>query len=145
MITCVVCKQIKPEEDFNWRNKSQGLRKNNCKPCDREMKRRFYVNHREQVIAENVDRNLRKKQTFQSWKQSLSCCMCGETDEACLDFHHKDPTQKEFLISKLVTNSSFEKLKAELSKCVCVCANCHRKIHKYNLSVPDNAGVVFNG
>jgi len=44
-----------------------------------------------------------------------------------LEFHHIDPTQKDFTIGS--SNKSFELLKKELDKCIILCANCHREVH----------------
>lgn len=59
------------------------------------------------------------------------CCqLCGYNKTlSALDFHHKDPSQKDFGISANGATRSFEKLKIELDKCILVCANCHREIH----------------
>ena len=46
-----------------------------------------------------------------------------------LEFHHLDPSQKEFGISKTGNTYSWEKIKNEIDKCVLLCANCHREIH----------------
>lgn len=54
----------------------------------------------------------------------LGCRYCEENTEVCLDFHHL--YDKRYDITKV--NSIHARLK-EMSKCVCVCANCHRKIH----------------
>lgn len=58
------------------------------------------------------------------------CVDCGLiTCEVCVyDFHHLDPTTKLFGVgSKLVVATySWEKIRAELDKCVLLCANCHR-------------------
>ncbi len=55
-----------------------------------------------------------------------SCCLdCGYTGPPFMfDFDHRDPTQKEFAISR--TTRSWDKLLAEAKKCDLVCANCHR-------------------
>ena len=50
-----------------------------------------------------------------------------------LQFHHLDPTQKDFGISG--TTKSFEKLKPELDKCVLLCANCHGEVHEGLLDI----------
>ena len=58
------------------------------------------------------------------------CTKCGLIDKTypqIYDFHHLDPSQKEFSICKNVL--SFDKIKNELDKCVVLCANCHRKEH----------------
>lgn len=59
------------------------------------------------------------------------CCqICGYSKcNASLDFHHLDPKEKDFGISKGGTNG-FEKLKTELDKCILVCRNCHGEIHQ---------------
>ena len=44
-----------------------------------------------------------------------------------LEFHHLNPSEKEFTISG--TSRGWDKIKDELDKCVLVCANCHREIH----------------
>jgi predicted HNH restriction endonuclease len=46
---------------------------------------------------------------------------------AALEFHHLDPSIKE---SKIIgSTASLEKQRAEVKKCILVCANCHREIH----------------
>jgi 5-methylcytosine-specific restriction endonuclease McrA len=58
------------------------------------------------------------------------CLKCSETDLSCLDAHHVDPKQKEHSIGTIKSlGYSLEKIKQELAKCVCLCANCHRKLH----------------
>lgn len=58
-----------------------------------------------------------------------SCQMCGYNKCInALEFHHVDPTQKDFSISKS-KGKTFDKIKPELDKCILVCANCHREIH----------------
>lgn len=44
-----------------------------------------------------------------------------------MEFHHIDPREKDFTISKRMT--TFEAIRKELDKCALVCANCHREIH----------------
>lgn len=58
------------------------------------------------------------------------CCKCGYNKTlSALEFHHIDPAEKDFSISKNGHTKSFEKIKLELDKCILVCANCHREIH----------------
>lgn len=46
-----------------------------------------------------------------------------------LEFHHRDPNEKDFNISTFGYRMSFEELKKELDKCALLCANCHRELH----------------
>jgi hypothetical protein len=45
-----------------------------------------------------------------------------------LKFHHIDPTQKDFTISRVT--KSWDKVKSELDKCILVCGNHHDEIHE---------------
>lgn len=57
------------------------------------------------------------------------CNKCGKDwHPAIFEFHHVDPTTKERDPSKML-QLSWERLTAELDKCVLLCANCHRLTH----------------
>lgn len=49
--------------------------------------------------------------------------------QAIFEFHHRDPTDKEFGITQDGIPRRWEKVVAELAKCVMLCANCHREVH----------------
>lgn len=59
------------------------------------------------------------------------CSDCGGTfHPAAFDFHHIDPDEKSFNISGgNLANKSLKKVLAEVSKCLLLCSNCHRKLH----------------
>ena len=60
------------------------------------------------------------------------CSLCGyDRCLAALEFHHIDPTTKEYQLSSGNCHS-LEKDIEELHKCLLVCANCHREIHQEN-------------
>lgn len=46
-----------------------------------------------------------------------------------LDFHHLEPTGKDFSISTDGFTRSWEFLRLELDKCIMLCSNCHREEH----------------
>lgn len=57
------------------------------------------------------------------------CQRCGYNKcIKVLEFHHIDPTQKDFTIS----NDHFRLKEAieESKKCIVLCANCHRELHE---------------
>ena len=57
------------------------------------------------------------------------CIRCGYSGVyAVFDFHHRDPTEKEFSWGSKRT-SNWESLKKELDKCDLLCSNCHREVH----------------
>lgn len=58
------------------------------------------------------------------------CCKCGyDKYIGALEFHHLDPSQKDFHLGDKGHCVSWEKVKAELDKCILVCSNCHKEIH----------------
>lgn len=80
--------------------------------------------------SENVSKRRRElKQKMVNLKGG-KCQRCGY--DKCLqslEFHHIDPTQKDLQISSYGI-LEFSKLQRELDKCILVCSNCHREIHK---------------
>lgn len=59
------------------------------------------------------------------------CSICGYNKYAgALEFHHLDSSTKDFGISEKGYTRSWGIVKEELDKCVLVCANCHRELHK---------------
>lgn len=72
----------------------------------------------------------RKEQIILSIFKSYSCTICGyKKCKKALEFHHKNPKEKEYKISDLKSHSA-GKITEELHKCIIVCANCHREIHE---------------
>lgn len=58
------------------------------------------------------------------------CIKCGESVSCCLDAHHLDPSSKDFNIGEAYNKRvKLDVVAAELKKCICVCKNCHAKIH----------------
>lgn len=59
------------------------------------------------------------------------CEICGYNRcISALEFHHKDPKEKDFSIGQKGYTRSLDKNKKEVDKCLLVCANCHREIHE---------------
>jgi len=62
------------------------------------------------------------------------CKGCGNVyHHAAFDFHHLDPSKKEFSITEKIQNLPFEDLVEEAKKCILLCANCHRIEHARDL------------
>jgi hypothetical protein len=68
-------------------------------------------------------------------REFVGCQLCPEREWYCLDFHHVDPTTKSFTPSRGQKAVSWADMVAEICKCICLCANCHRKVHRGALSV----------
>ena len=72
---------------------------------------------------------LRKRQWINEYKASHPCKRCGESELCCLDFHHRDPSEKEIVIAVAIARYSLERIQMEVAKCDVLCSNCHRKFH----------------
>ena len=58
------------------------------------------------------------------------CFACGRLGpRAIFDFHHWDAATKSFGIGQDGIPRRWDKVAAELQKCVMLCANCHREVH----------------
>ena len=82
----------------------------------------------------------KKKETLHSLVREFrvnGCLICQEQDPSCLQAHHIDPEQKDFSISRArKLGATEDRIRGELAKCVCLCANCHFKVHAGRLSLP---------
>ncbi len=66
-----------------------------------------------------------------------ACVLCGyDRSVRALEFHHLDPTQKAFGIGTAGTTRSLERLRAEASKCVLLCSNCHAEVENGEAQLP---------
>ncbi len=65
------------------------------------------------------------RKRIQQIKLDRGCIRCGFKDHyAALEFHHRNPTEKKFLVSK-GENYSWSACQAEIKKCDILCSNCH--------------------
>jgi hypothetical protein len=78
--------------------------------------------------GEAVTRRLQKVKRILVEEAGGCCAVCGY--DRCivnLHFHHVDPETKSFTMS-VASGKGLPKLRAEATKCVLVCANCHGEI-----------------
>lgn len=138
MKVCRVCQQSKPSEEYNRNSESKDGLHLYCRACLRIKRNEWYRNSASQREAAKL-RNKKYQIELREWIASEvkkgGCCICGEPDPACLDFHHVVQEEKTDWVYRLISLNSRRKLEVELQKCAVVCSNCHRKIH---------AGIVKN-
>lgn len=107
---CPRCKSIKPRSAFFEKR----LFQNYCRICSTEKKR---------------EDSRKRKQDAVDYKGG-KCERCGYSKSLrALDFHHKDPSQKDFNIQER-RSSNLGKIKSELDKCLLLCKNCHYEEHE---------------
>ena len=72
-----------------------------------------------------------KARSLRAWMveiKSNPCADCGGSfDVCCMDFDHRDASEKKFNVGSMFAHHySRELIEAEVAKCDLVCANCHR-------------------
>lgn len=117
MRVCKICKCEKPLDKFANAGIINGVeyKRHLCVPC---------------YSISKKPRRQRIKEEFIEWKKTLKCSKCGNDDHRVLEFHHRNPTEKEYTIANIIDRGyGVEKMENEISKCDVLCANCHRIVH----------------
>lgn len=115
---CSKCGKELPLDQFNWRDKTKGTRRSECKICHSNFMKKKYQE---------------KKEVISDLKQQCKCAKCGESRSYLLDYHHLDPAEKESTVARMISNNySLDKVYSEMKKCIVLCSNCHREFHYFN-------------
>lgn len=100
----------------------------------------FKKTHIKRVREMDKRRIERHENLIAAWRAS-GCILCPEKTHACLIAHHLDPEKKDFNVGDMRRRKlKLETLKKELAKCVCLCMNCHAKVHAELVFIV-NAGI----
>jgi len=92
----------------------------------REYRRTWYKKNKKHAMSKIKERKSKLRLWIKEYKAILKCERCGQNHPATIQFHHLDPSKKDFNISVAVKNSfSIEKIQEEINKCIVLCANCH--------------------
>ena len=86
----------------------------------------------EEKQKRNVQRSLKRKNKKAAWVQKFGgiCNDCKLKYVDCVfEFHHIDPTTKIHTDPSKVFMFCDKRIEEELSKCIMLCANCHRIRH----------------
>src|SRR5260370_42385539 len=99
----------------------------------RNYQRGWHQRHKAKRLARMYEKKAATYEYVQNSKSQLRCVDCAERHPAALQFHHLNAQDKQFNIAAAVRNGiSLDRNKKEISKCIVLCANCHR-IRHYNM------------
>ena len=112
---CEIC-----ENTFETNSKSRIY----CYSCSGESTR---INNETRKHQKTILRRSMKMQAIKLLGGKCSICGYYKCVDA-LEFHHKNPTDKEFKLGS-VNTMSWKEYKEEASKCILLCSNCHKEIH----------------
>ena len=98
-------------------------------------KRGFFINKNK--MPHPPERKLRvekKRKYVDEYKIKTKCARCNQSfPSICMDFHHIDDRRNgdsSRLIPRMIQGDySLKRINEEISKCMCLCANCHRIVH----------------
>jgi hypothetical protein len=125
---CGKCQTTRPVSDFaKNRSKKDGLQAT-CKVCRKKYWANEYSRNRDAYLKRSHKQMKRGQDRLKELKKNSFCLVCGENEFCCLDFHHLDPKEKDRDLAKAKYFSD-KRFLEEVEKCVCLCANCHRKFH----------------
>jgi len=94
----------------------------------KETRKKNYKKYKEFYIKKSRYQKYKNILYYFEKKNSFKCSKCSENHISCLEFHHTDPSKKEYNVSVL-KNRSHKKLLKEIKKCIVLCSNCHKKLH----------------
>ncbi len=119
--TCNNCNENKSVNEFYFR-KNRNKYYNTCKKCDSE-------NHKKNHTGLNGYRHKNKQKLIDTIFSDCKCELCDFKTKniSVYDFHHRDPSKKEFNLCKV--RYKMKECLEEIKKCILVCSNCHREIH----------------
>lgn len=92
--------------------------------CDKKHRVNGYCS----THCQGYKRGVRRKELVEHLGAKCSMCQ-NEFPYYVYDFHHEDPSQKDFEVSDRVAGYTLDILYKEVDKCVLLCSNCHRIRH----------------
>ncbi len=131
---CTSCDTTKNVSEFRKNKaKKDGLQPK-CIKCDKTYAKEYYQKNKKHCVSRSLKNTKIAVNEYREWRKTLVCYLCPENDGVCIDHHHINPTDKKVNISKIGgTVGMTRQFREEIKKCIAVCTNCHRKIHKYGL------------
>jgi len=126
---CTDCGEPKKVTDFHFKNKAKGLRRANCKECQKARANRHYRKNVAYYVAKSAKtkkRMIREGRDLTRRLREVPCADCGDEHPwYVMQFDHVRGTKRSD-VSTLVSHAcGLATIKAEIAKCEVVCANCH--------------------
>jgi len=95
----------------------------------RAARRRWYAKNKKHAKLKVFERKSEIREWWADFKSNMKCIDCGECHPSCLEFHHPNDDKDSDLCAAVRNGWSKQRIIKEVTKCDCVCANCHRKRH----------------
>jgi hypothetical protein len=113
----------------NWRKRPEVSAREKVRKDNPDYKKHYKERYSHHRLKRKIRVAEMRKFVFEI-KKTLKCEKCGfNKHPAALQFHHKDPKEKEMTIKNLCNRISKENILEEIKKCQVLCANCHQILH----------------
>ena len=129
MKVCTKCKENKSLSEFSNNKNTNDGKQLRCKSCMAEEQNKHYLKNKEKYFEREKQYIKDKQNKINKIKQECGCKKCGEKRFYILNFHHIDPSNKQFSISSHVKKVSWDSMLKEIDKCIVLCSNCHDEFH----------------
>ena len=136
---CTSCGSSFPATTEYFYERRQGHLRRDCKECVRDRSAERHVKNRDTILAEWREQRARRRERWKKnrssneaqclyleWRASHPCLVCGESDSRVIHPHHVNPSARG---RKFLNIWKLDEMRAELSKCVPLCANHHILVH----------------
>lgn len=142
---CSKCKEEKPLDQFNFKDKARGQVQSRCRDCHNAYLKIHYGRNKAKYILKARLFAKKKRIEFGKIVTQLKCNPCTDCGKQyppyVMDFDHINAEDKLDDIAALLRRGyGKQTLIDEIAKCELVCSNCHR-IRTHNRKI--NAGDYF--
>jgi hypothetical protein len=123
---CCTCNEKKKVPD-DFYLKTHGHISSDCRACVKIKMGSYRRRNHKEILRKSRERVKLLRGIIEKAKD-VPCVDCGRLfPSCCMDFDHRDPTQKGADVSDLVhKHTRVDTLTKEIEKCEVVCACCHR-------------------
>ena len=129
---CPRCGIEKNTSEFYYSSTRKGRFSCYCKECGKKKAREDRKKYPERFKARQNKWRNKLKEKMVDYKGGKCQAWGYQKCLAALEFHHINPEEKEFQIGgrRGVGRGKWnDTVRAELDKCILLCANCHREAH----------------
>ena len=146
-MVCKRCGVDKPITEFYADKTVKSGVMGKCKECVKKSVQDRYAQKKDEILKYHRKHYLtykdKQRQSDAEYHERVEnlktpCVKCGESRSYIIDFHHIDPSQKAFNIHRRTCKTNFSIIEEEVSKCVCMCRNCHAEFHYLYGVIPKN-------
>ena len=98
------------------------------KAYNREYGKKHYKKYKKKIMARTKESRKKYQKEWHDFKAEQKCSLCGYSHPAAIDFHHIVPSENK--VNALASQRKYKQAILEATtKCIPICANCHRKLH----------------